>query len=73
MTAVFPQSSESSQSPQLADDIKLRDIIDSLPKEVFLKNSRKAWTKLVVNVICVILGYWAVAVSPWYLLPLSWV
>ncbi|MEL6500864.1 MAG: fatty acid desaturase, partial [Cyanobacteria bacterium J06623_1] len=73
MTAVFPQSSESSSSPQLADDVKLRDIISTLPKEVFVKNPRKAWTKLVINVICVAAAYWTVAVSPWYLLPVAWI
>ncbi|MEL7008994.1 MAG: fatty acid desaturase [Cyanobacteria bacterium J06588_4] len=73
MTAVFPQSSESSSSPQLADDVKLRDIISTLPKEVFVKNPRKAWTKLVINVVCVAAAYWTVAVSPWYLLPVAWI
>ena len=73
MTAVSPQSFKSSQSPQLSDDIKLRDIIKTLPKEVFIKNPRKAWTKLAINVLCVALGYGAVAVSPWYLLPFAWV
>ena len=73
MTAVFPQSSESTQSPQLADDIRLRDIIKTLPPEVFVKNPRKAWTKLVINVICVAAAYWTVAVAPWYLLPFAWV
>lgn len=70
MTAV---SSKPLKSPQLDENIKLRDIINTLPKEVFLKNPRKAWSKLVINVLCVALGYWAVAVSPWYLLPLAWI
>ncbi len=73
MTAVFPQNLESPQSPQLDENIKLRDIINTLPKEVFIKNPRKAWTKLFINVACVALGYWTVAVSPWYLLPFAWV
>lgn len=73
MTAVIPQSSESSQSPQLPESIKLRDVIKTLPPEVFVKNPRKAWTKLIINVVCVILAYWTVAVSPWYLLPIAWI
>ena len=73
MTAVSPKNFEFYQSPQLASNIKLRDIISTLPKEVFIKNPRKAWTKLVINVACVALGYWAVAISPWYLLPIAWV
>jgi acyl-lipid omega-6 desaturase (Delta-12 desaturase) len=76
MTALFPPNLESLQSPpspQLAENIKLRDIINTLPKEVFVKNPRKAWTKLLINVLCVALGYWTVAVSPWYLLPFAWI
>ena len=73
MTAVSSPSFKPPQPPQLADNIKLRDIINTLPKEVFVKNPRKAWTKLAINVLCVALGYGAVAVSPWYLLPFAWV
>ena len=73
MTAVFPQDIKSDHPAQLADDIRLRDIINTLPKEVFIKNPRKAWSKLAINTLCVVLGYWAVAVSPWYLLPFAWI
>ena len=73
MTAVSPYTFKSDRPAHLADDIKLRDIINTLPKEVFVKNPRKAWSKLVVNVLCVVLGYYVVAVAPWYLLPMSWI
>ncbi|ELS03490.1 fatty acid desaturase [Xenococcus sp. PCC 7305] len=59
--------------PTLDPSLKIRDILDTLPKEVFVKNPRKAWLKVFVNVACVVLGYWAVAVSPWYLLPIAWI
>ncbi|BAU65029.1 fatty acid desaturase [Stanieria sp. NIES-3757] len=61
------------QSPQLDKKIKLRDIINTLPKEVFVKNSKKAWSKLIINVLLVCLGYWGLAVSPWFVLPLLWI
>ncbi|GAB4529091.1 MAG: fatty acid desaturase [Pleurocapsa sp.] len=70
MTALSPQSPK---SKQLDANIKLRDIINTLPKEVFIKNPRKAWSKLIINILCVGVGYWLVAVSPWFLLPIAWI
>ena len=60
------------EHPTLDSSLKIRDILDTLPKEVFVKNSKKAWFKVIVNIFCVALGYWGVAVSPWYLLPIIW-
>lgn len=57
----------------LSSDTKLRHIIATLPKEVFIKNHWKAWSKLFFNVGCVLLGYFLLAVSPWYLLPIVWI
>lgn len=54
-------------------NLKLRDIIKTLPREVFLKDRVKAWTMVAVNVLMVALGYFSLAISPWYLLPLAWV
>ncbi|MBW4647700.1 MAG: fatty acid desaturase [Kastovskya adunca ATA6-11-RM4] len=54
-------------------DLRLRDILKTLPQEVFKKNPRKAWLKVAINVLLVGLGYWGLAVSPWFLLPLIWV
>ena len=59
--------------PTLDPNLKIRDILNTLPKEVFEKNPRKAWTKVIINVVCVGLGYWGVAVAPWYILPLMWI
>lgn len=53
--------------------LRLRDILRTLPKECFQKNSFKAWTYALTNVALVGLGYWGLAVSPWFLLPVFWV
>ena len=53
--------------------LRLRDILSTLPKDVFLKNRRKAWTKVIINVLLVAVGYWALAVSPAFLLPIFWI
>jgi acyl-lipid omega-6 desaturase (Delta-12 desaturase) len=52
---------------------KLKDIIKTIPKECFQKNRVKAWSSLTINVLAVILGYIAIAYSPWFLLPLAWI
>jgi acyl-lipid omega-6 desaturase (Delta-12 desaturase) len=56
-----------------AENLKLKDIIKTIPKELFQKNSRKAWTQVVINVALVVAGYITVAYAPWYLLPLAWI
>lgn len=60
-------------SPTLDPDLQLRDILKTLPQSVFQKDSRKAWLAVAANIICVALGYLAIAYSPWYLLPLAWI
>ncbi|MEO0355988.1 MAG: fatty acid desaturase, partial [Cyanobacteria bacterium P01_A01_bin.3] len=62
----------STPSYRLDDSTKLRDVIRSLPKEVFEKNSFKAWRSVAVTIAASIIGYAAIAFSPWYLLPLAW-
>jgi acyl-lipid omega-6 desaturase (Delta-12 desaturase) len=59
--------------PSIEANLKLRDIIKTIPKEYFLKNRAKAWFTVVWNVLAVIIGYVAIAYSPWYLLPLAWI
>ncbi len=63
----------SSASTANADPLRLKDILRTLPREVFEKNRRKAWTLLIVNVLMVCLGYWGLALAPWFLLPLLWI
>ncbi|OKH26298.1 fatty acid desaturase [Chroogloeocystis siderophila] len=54
-------------------DIRLKDILKTLPKECFQQNQRKAWLGLLTNVLLVGLGYAGIAIAPWYLLPLFWI
>ena len=60
-------------SATINSQLKLRDILNTLPSEVFIKNPRKAWLKVVINISLVVLGYWGLAISPWFLLPLLWI
>ena len=67
------ESSESLKLTQNKSDLRLRDIIKTLPREVFIKDKRKAWSVVIINVSLVILGYIAIAISPWFLLPIAWI
>ncbi|MGK7876613.1 MAG: fatty acid desaturase, partial [Xenococcaceae cyanobacterium] len=60
-------------STPIEDDLRLRDILKTLPTEVFIKDTRQAWLKVGINVLLVGLGYWGLAISPWFLLPLLWI
>jgi acyl-lipid omega-6 desaturase (Delta-12 desaturase) len=53
-------------------DLTLKQVIQTIPKEYFKKDSRKAWTAVALSVGAVILGYGAIALSPWFLLPFAW-
>jgi omega-6 fatty acid desaturase (delta-12 desaturase) len=54
-------------------DLRIKDILATLPRECFEKNMTKAWTAVIVNVLMVVLGYAAIAASPWFLLPFAWI
>ncbi len=56
-----------------SSELRLKDIIRSIPREYFLKDSRQAWTKVIINTLLLGLGYLSLAIAPWYLLPLGWV
>lgn len=53
-------------------DVTLRDVIKTIPKECFEKSARKAWQKVALSVVMAALGYVAIALSPWFLLPFAW-
>lgn len=53
-------------------NLRLKDILKTLPRECFQRNSRKAWAAALTNVFMVGLGYWAIQVAPWFLLPVAW-
>lgn len=69
MTATSPRQTT---TPAIAD-LKLRDVLKTLPRECFQQNRRKAITAALFSVLMVCLGYGAIALSPWYLLPLAWI
>jgi acyl-lipid omega-6 desaturase (Delta-12 desaturase) len=54
------------------NDLRLKDIIKTLPKECFQHNRRKAWTQALLSVFAVALGYYSLIITPWFLLPLAW-
>ncbi|GAC1460171.1 MAG: fatty acid desaturase [Chamaesiphon sp.] len=54
-------------------DIRLKDILKTLPRECFHYDLRKAWLSVLTSVFIVGLGYTAIALSPWFLLPIFWI
>ncbi len=75
MTATLPSSSQTStrvHHHSELNDLKLSDIIRTIPKSCFEKDWRKAWFSVFLTVIATALGCVAIAVSPWYLLPIAW-
>ncbi len=54
-------------------NLKLKDIIKTLPKECFVQNQRKAWAGVIMSVLIVSLGYFSLTIAPWFLLPLAWI
>ncbi|VVB17301.1 unnamed protein product [Arabis nemorensis] len=83
---VAPPSADSAEErEQLADsygfkqigedlpgNVTLKDIMDTLPKEVFEIDDVKAWKSVLISVTSYTLGLFMIAKSPWYLLPLAW-
>jgi acyl-lipid omega-6 desaturase (Delta-12 desaturase) len=69
---VISPSVQGSQSIR-ESNLKLRDILHTLPRDLFERDRTKAWTAVVINVACVVAGYVAIALSPWFLLPLAWI
>jgi omega-6 fatty acid desaturase (delta-12 desaturase) len=75
MTATLPspaQASASAASESSLYDLKLSDVIRTIPKECFEKNGRKAALSLLVTFAATAVGYTAIAFSPWFLLPFAW-
>ena len=75
MTATLPSSARASDSAETSSvlrDVKLSDIIRTIPKDCFEKDWRKAWLSVFITILSVVMGYGAIALSPWYLLPFAW-
>lgn len=58
---------------EFPSELKLRHILKTLPRQVFLKNRQKAWSQVIINVLWVVLGYIGLAFAPWYFVPLLWI
>ena len=58
---------------ETASSLRLKDILKTLPRDVFLKDRRQAWTAVLTNVIIVGFCYWGLAIAPWFLLPPLWI
>uniref|UniRef100_A0A7N0UQM6 Fatty acid desaturase domain-containing protein n=1 Tax=Kalanchoe fedtschenkoi TaxID=63787 RepID=A0A7N0UQM6_KALFE len=56
----------------LPDNVTLKDIVDTLPKEVFEIDELKSWKSFLISATAYALGLFMMAKSPWYLLPLAW-
>ena len=54
-------------------EIRLKDILKTLPRECFQQDRRKAWSRALTSVLMVGLGYAGIAIAPWFLLPLAWI
>lgn len=75
MTATLPSSAKASPplgDPSVLNDLKLSDVIRTIPSSCFEKDWKKAWMSVLVTISGVIVGYVAIALSPWYLLPFAW-
>lgn len=67
----LPTSSPSAFN--LKSDLRLKDVIKTIPKACFQKDMRKAWLAVVVNVCMVALSMASIAFAPWFLLPIAWI
>ena len=52
----------------LSPNLKLKHIVQSLPKKVFAKDRNQAWLMVIKTIVAVTLGMAAIAFAPWYLL-----
>ena len=72
MTKTRSETPQDTSQYVLNSELRLRDIVKTLPKECFQKNPRKAWLSALMSVVAASLGYGAIALSPWFLLPFAW-
>lgn len=57
----------------LGSDVRLKDILKTLPHECFQKDRFKAWTSVLFTGLMVGFSYCAIAIAPWFLLPFAWI
>ncbi len=72
-----PVSEMSRPDPRIAklrQQATLQDVLKTIPKSCFQKDPVKAGVGVGLNIFFVALGYWALAVNPWwFLFPVLWV
>lgn len=71
MTATVEPSAKFSDANPYSH-LTLKQVIQTIPKDYFKKDPRKAWTSVLLSVVAVIVGYVMIALSPWFLLPVAW-
>ena len=54
-------------------DVRISDIVKTIPSECFKKNESKAWLLALSNILVVALGVYGIAILPGYFLPLTWI
>ncbi|NER80016.1 MAG: fatty acid desaturase [Leptolyngbya sp. SIO1D8] len=75
MTATIPPFASLSNdvdTPSALHDLKISDVIRTIPKSCFEKDWRKAWLSVLITLLAVAVGYSMIAFSPWFLLPFAW-
>ncbi|AFZ45515.1 Delta-12 acyl-phospholipid desaturase [Halothece sp. PCC 7418] len=73
MTNTISKTTNDTPQQILNSEIRLRDIVKTIPKECFQKNPRRAWSSALMSVVAAAVGYGAILYSPWFLLPLAWI
>ncbi|MGB2925269.1 MAG: fatty acid desaturase [Limnothrix sp.] len=53
-------------------NLRLRDILNTLPRSVFEIDPVKAWSRVLLSVVAVVACYGLLAIAPWYLLLPLW-
>ncbi|MBE7381734.1 MAG: fatty acid desaturase [Leptolyngbya sp. SIO1E4] len=76
MTATIPSSSAAastlSDAPSGLSDLRISDVVRTIPKSCFEKSWRKAGVSVLTTLLAVAIGYGMIAISPWFLLPVAW-
>jgi acyl-lipid omega-6 desaturase (Delta-12 desaturase) len=57
---------------ELPDDVKLSDIVKSLPKEVFEINNARGWLTCLTSLITFPASLYLIHISPAWFLPIAW-
>lgn len=70
---MIDQPSSSADGLDTLRALKLKDIIATLPADCFHKSRIKAWKSVALSLAAAALGYTAIALFPWFLLPFAWI